>query len=195
MPESRKAQVHLDPRSPLVIKTHELGRRPGAMRYLSRPVPAPAGLALELVRVPEGAELELDLRLEAVMEGVLVSGTVTAPVEGECARCLRPVADEVLVDLQELYVYEDLPVADEDTEEAAGRLDGDLIDLEPVVRDAVVLELPLSPLCREDCPGLCPVCGARWDDLPADHLHEQRDPRWDALRKLSDELSNESQER
>jgi uncharacterized protein len=195
MPESRKVQVHLDPRSPLVIKTHELGRRPGAMRYLSRPVPAPAGLALELVRVPEGAELELDLRLEAVMEGVLVSGAVTAPVEGECARCLRPVADEVLVDLQELYVYEDQPVADEDTEEAAGRLEGDLIDLEPVVRDAVVLELPLSPLCREDCPGLCPVCGARWDELPADHLHEQRDPRWDALRKLSDELSNESQER
>jgi uncharacterized protein len=195
MPESRKAQVHVDPRNPLVINTHELGRRPGAMRYLSRPVPAPAGLALELVRVPEGAELELDLRLEAVMEGVLVTGTVTAATEGECGRCLRPVADEVLADVQELYVYEDQPVADEDAEEAAGRLDGDLIDLEPVVRDAVVLELPLSPLCREDCPGLCPVCGAQWDELPADHLHEQRDPRWDALRKLSDELSNESQER
>ena len=82
---------HLDPRAPLVLDTRDLPRRPGAMRVIQRTVHAPSDLGLDLIRVPEGADLTLDLRLESVTEGVLLSGTVSGPVEGECGRCLRPV--------------------------------------------------------------------------------------------------------
>jgi uncharacterized protein len=151
------------------------------MREVRRTVPAPKDLGLELVGVPEGAELRVDLRLESVSEGVLVTGTVTGPLAGECGRCLRAISDTVDVPIQELYAYEH-SVTDETTEEdEVGRLQGDLIDLEPAVRDAVVLALPNNPLCREDCPGLCPECGVPRDELPADHEHRRVDPRWAAL--------------
>jgi uncharacterized protein len=176
--------THLNPRSPLVLDTRELPRRPGAMRTVSRVVPAPTDLGLELIGVPEGADLTLDLRMESVSEGVLVSGTASAPVAGECSRCLRPISDSVTVTLQELYAYEHSTTDETADEDEVGRLQGDLIDLEPVLRDALVLALPANPLCRDDCPGLCPECGVRWDELPAGHSHEQIDPRWAALTQL-----------
>jgi uncharacterized protein len=155
------------------------------MRTLTRVVSAPPSLRVEMIGAPEGADLSLDLRLESVSEGVLVSGTVEVPVEGECGRCLRGLNDTVEVHIQELFAYEH-STTDETTEEGeVGRLQGDLIDLEPTVRDAVVLALPTNPLCREDCPGLCPECGAYWDDLPADHSHQRSDPRWAALSRLT----------
>jgi uncharacterized protein len=157
------------------------------MRALQRTVHAPADLGLELIGVPEGADLTLDLRLESVSEGVLVSGTVSGPVEGECGRCLRPITDSVTVSVQELYAYEHSATEETTEEDEVGRLQGDLLDLEPAVRDAVVLALPNHPLCRADCPGLCPECGVPWDELPADHGHTQLDPRWAALAKLTEE--------
>jgi uncharacterized protein len=178
------AQSHLDPRSPLVLDTRDLPRRPGAMRTVQRVVPAPADFGLELIGVPEGADLSLDLRLESVSEGVLVSGSVSGPIEGECGRCLRPVRDTLDVDVQELFAYENSTTDETTEEDEVGRLRGDLIDLAPSVRDAVVLALPNHPLCRPDCPGLCPECGVHLDDLPADHNHDQIDPRWAALNKL-----------
>ncbi len=178
---------HLDPRSPLVLDTRDLPRRPGAMRVVARTVPAPDGLGLELVGVRPGADLVLDLRLESVSEGVLVSGTATGPVEGECGRCLRPISDTVEVPLQELYAYEHSTTDETTDEDEVGRLQGDLIDLEPALRDAVVLSLPNHPLCRDDCPGLCPECGVHRDDLPEGHTHEQGDPRWAALTEFKEE--------
>jgi uncharacterized protein len=178
---------HLDPRSPLVLDTKDLPRRPGAMRVVERTVPAPDGLGLALIGVPTGTDLALDLRLESVSEGVLVSGTATAPVEGECGRCLRPIGDTLTVPLQELYAYEHSTTDETTDEDEVGRLQGDLIDLEPALRDAVVLTLPNHPLCREDCPGLCPDCGTHWDDLPAGHTHGQVDPRWAALSQYKEE--------
>ena len=178
MPENRKPQHRLDPRTPLVVDTRELGRRPGSMRPLRRTVPAPESLGGELIGVPLGADVDLDLRLESVMEGVLVSGTATAPLSGECGRCLEPVDDTLTVDLQELYAYTDSDDQDEDV----SRMEGDLLDLEPVLRDAVVLALPLTPLCRPDCAGLCVECGEKWADLEPGHGHETLDPRWAALR-------------
>ncbi len=176
--------THLDPRSPLVLDTRELPRRPGAMRTVNRVIPAPADLGLELIKVPEGADLTLDLRMESVSEGVLVSGTASASVAGECGRCLRPISDSVVVTIQELYAYAHSTTDETADEDEVGRLQGDLIDLEPALRDAVVLALPVTPLCREDCPGLCPECGVHWDELPAGHTHEQVDPRWAALTEL-----------
>lgn len=178
--------THCDPRSPLVLDTGQLPRAPGAMRTVERVVAAPKDLGLALVGVPEGADLLLDLRLESVSEGVLVTGAVSGRAEGECARCLRPIDAALEVTLQELFAYPDSTTDATTEQDEVGRLQGDLIDLEPAVRDAVVLALPSSPLCREDCPGLCPECGAHWDDLPADHRHEEPvDPRWAALKKLT----------
>jgi uncharacterized protein len=174
-----------DPRSPLVLDTKDLPRRPGAMRPVRRTVPAPADLGLELIGVPAAADLDLDLRLESVSEGVLVSGTVTGHVEGECGRCLRPISDTLQVDVQELYAYEHSTTDETTDEDEVGRLHGDLIDLEPALRDAVVLALPNHPLCREDCPGLCPECGVPREDLPSDHSHAQADSRWAALTRIS----------
>ncbi len=159
MSENRKSSSRLDPRAPLVIDTRELSRRPGSQRKLEFQAPAPGDLTVGMIGVPSGAWLDLRLRLEAVLEGVLVSGTARVPLEGECGRCLDQIVTQLAVDLQELYAY---PESDA-TEDEAGRLHGDLLDLEPALRDAVVTELPLTPLCRADCPGLCVVCGARRD--------------------------------
>ncbi|MGH3329905.1 MAG: YceD family protein [Nocardioidaceae bacterium] len=175
----------LDPRAPLVLDTRELGRRPGSQRLVSRTVPAPADLGIEVLRVPEGSPIEFDLRLEAVMEGVLVTGTAHVGLEGECARCLEDVSDELVTDLQELFAYEESDTAADEGDDEASRLEGDLLDLEPLLRDAVVLSLPFQPLCRDDCPGLCVECGARLADDP-DHQHDEAvDPRWAALQTLA----------
>jgi len=175
----------LDPRAPLVLDTRELGRRPGSQREVSRTVPAPADLGIEVLGVAEGSPVELDLRLEAVMEGVLVTGTATAALSGECVRCLEPISDEVEVRFQELFVYDDRDV-DPDEELEVSTLQDDLVDLEPLLREAVVLALPFQPLCTEDCPGLCAECGARLAEDP-DHVHhEPVDPRWAALGALAE---------
>ena len=167
-----------------MLDTRELGRRPGSQRTLSFPAEAPAELGIEVLGVPEGSPVQLDLRLEAVMDGVLVTGTATADLEGECARCLEPIEDSVTVDLQELYLYD--PADGDDEDDDVSRLEGDLIDLEPALRDAVVLALPFQPLCQDDCPGLCPECGARLADDP-DHGHDAPvDPRWAALTALAE---------
>jgi uncharacterized protein len=156
------------------------------MRPLQLAVPAPEGLGIDLIGAPPGAEIELDLRLESVMEGVLVSGTAVVPLAGECGRCLETVSDALTVDVQELFAYPESTTDVTTQEDEAARMEGDLLDLEPVLRDAVVLALPLTPLCRQDCAGLCAACGERLDDLPEDHAHSAPDPRWTALQGLFD---------
>lgn len=191
MPENRKQQPRLDPRDPFVLDTRELGRRPGSMRTVQLSAPAPVGLGIEdLIGVPVGAELELDLRLESVMDGVLVTGTVTGPVTGECGRCLADVSDTLTVQVQELFLYPE-ESAHRDEEDELPQLVGDLLDLTPTLRDAVVLALPLNPLCREDCQGLCATCGERLDDLPEGHTHDSTDARWGALAGLLQQTDQE----
>ena len=185
--------MRLDPRAPLVLDTRELGRRPGSQRKVSFTAPAPADLGIEVLRVPEGSPVDFELRLEAVMEGVLVTGQASAGLVGECARCLEEIHDEVVADFQELFAYEDSDTAESEDEDA-NRLEGDLLDLEPVLRDAVVLALPFQPLCRDDCPGLCPECGARLADDPGHQHEEPVDPRWatlQGLRGLADDPQND----
>lgn len=176
-----------------MLDTRELGRRPGSQRLVSFTAEAPADLGIEILGVAEGSPVTFDLRLEAVMEGVLISGTAAAELEGECARCLEPIEDDIAIDFQELFLYDDTRDASakhdqnsgDDEETDVRRTEGDLIDLEPVLRDAVVLALPFQPLCQDDCPGLCAECGARLADDP-DHRHEEPiDPRWAALQDAS----------
>jgi uncharacterized protein len=154
----------LDPRLPFVFDTRTLGLTDARSEH--RTAPAPASLGAGLLSVPEGADLELDVRLDRVTEGVLVTGTVRAPLIGECARCLDMFTSAAEVRFTELFTH------DADDEDADGYLlDGDLLDLEPALRDALVLELPLAPLCADDCPGLCSECGARLADAGAGHAH------------------------
>ena len=157
------------PASPWVFSTRELGRRPGAMRALHRDVPAPGAdrrMGLEIHRGAAGrARSTLDVRLESVTEGVYVSGTAPRRLAGECARCLDPLTDDVDVEIGELFAYPD-SVTDETTDDdELPRVVDDLVDLEQTVRDALVLDLPLAPLCRADCPGLCPDAARRRADL------------------------------
>lgn len=188
---------HLDHRSPLVFDTRELGRRPGAMKRLTRTAEAPKDLGIDgVIGVPENAPLALDLRLESVMEGVLVTGTARATAEGECVRCLEPLTLEVEADFQEMFSYPDAddrnrsrtadPVEDD---EDRFFLEDDSFDLEPVLRDAVVLALPLQPVCKETCAGLCSECGIRLDENP-DHHHDVADIRWAALQGLAETVQD-----
>ena len=153
------------------------------MRSYHRDVPVSAGLGLDVIGIPKGDDLALDVRLESVVEGVLVSGTVSAPLAGQCARCLDPVLDRLEVDLTELFAYPDTATAESTDPDEVSRVIDDLVDLEPVVRDAVLLALPQAPLCCADCPGLCPECGGKRAELGTDHRHETIDPRWAVLKQ------------
>jgi uncharacterized protein len=163
------------------VELRELGRRAGSMREWEKTLPALPGWGVEMIGVPDGAPVDLHLRLESVMEGVLVSGTIDVPVTGQCARCLEPVEDTITLDVQELYAYEGSTTEATSGEDEVRRIEGERLDLAPLVRDTVVLTLPLSPTCTPDCAGLCVDCGERLDDLPADHSHEVIDPRFAGL--------------
>jgi uncharacterized protein len=135
-----------------------------------------------MVRIPAGADMELEVQLEGVAEGVLVTATVMAPLAGECARCLEPFTSAMQVRFQELYALAEDASEQPDGEESY-LLDGSgQLDLEPALRDAVVLDLPLSPLCEDGCRGLCAECGVRLADAEPGHQHEQQGVMWAALK-------------
>lgn len=186
MPAAPKPR-RLDARSPFVFDVRELGRRAGAMRTFNRDVPAADLLGvkgtLDDLYSAEGADLLLDLRVESVVEGMLATGRVCGSLVAQCVRCLDPIEVELDADFQELFYYDAADLTAEEAEEAQLVVE-DLIDVESLVHDAVMLELPLQPLCEEDCPGLCAECGARLADDP-EHGHETVDPRWAALSGLS----------
>ena len=158
---------------PFVVNVADLLHRPGHRRaeHLSGPLP---GLAVTGSRVPDGAEVTLDLVLEPVQEGILASGTLRAPWAGECRRCLLAAAGEVAAGFRELF-------EDDPTEGESYPLRHEQVDLEPLAREVVLLELPQAPLCREECLGLCPKCGVDLNEGPCDCVPEDRDPRWAAL--------------
>ncbi len=161
-------------------------------------VSSPMQIGLDLVAIPAGTAVDLDLRLESVSEGVLVTGTVTAPTAGECARCLAPLAGRIEVELTELYAYPDSATDATTGADELGRVVDDTVDLEQAIVDAVGLALPLSPLCRSDCPGLCPECGiplASLEGAEPGHQHAQIDPRWAKLTDMLDPATRGDAER
>jgi uncharacterized protein len=166
------------------------------MQELSRTVVLEEDLGTEVISIKAGTPVAIEVRLESVVEGVLVTGSVRGTATGACVRCLDPADLEVDGHFQELFAYADRAAhhhevgADTDEDEVH-ELVGDLIDLEPVLRDAVVPTLPFQPVCREDCPGLCSECGVHLAEDP-DHHHEVFDPRWSAL---SDMLKPDPQEK
>ena len=177
-----------DARSPFVFEVREFGRRPGAMRQFDRDLPAEKliggeGSSLDGLYTAESADVLLDLRLESVVEGVLATGRVSGSLVAECVRCLDPVEVELDADFQELFYYDLDDLSQEEREEAVSVIE-ELVNVEPLVRDAVMLDLPLQPLCEPDCPGLCPECGVPLAEDP-EHSHESVDPRWAALGALT----------
>lgn len=184
----------LDQRSAFVVDTHELGRRPGAMRPIERVIELPDAMGLDVIGVPAGGKIHLTGRIESVVEGILVSSELDAEAVGECVRCLDEVRIPISTRIQELYVHEPTQrgrgtVAaefDGDDGDDLLSMEGDLLSLEEPIRDAIVLALPLRPLCATECPGLCPECGAKLAEH-AEHAHPARDPRWEALRGLIEE--------
>lgn len=157
---------------------------------LVQTVDSPLRIGLDLVAIAQGAPLDLDLQLQSVSEGVLVTGTVSAPTTGECSRCLGPVTGHVEIDLTELFAYPDTATEATTEEDEVGRIVDDTVDLEQAIIDAVGLELPLSPVCQDDCQGLCPQCGLPLAGEP-DHQHELIDPRW---AKLAEMVVDEAQD-
>ena len=195
MSENRQTSPTRHANDPWVIDTRELGRRPGSSRTVRRAVPALEGLGLvDVIAVPVGTDVDVEVLLESVVEGVLVSGTASAPTAGTCSRCLDPISGQVEVELTELFAYPFSTTEETTDEDEVPRLVDDRIDLEPVVRDAVVLALPQVPLCSPDCPGLCPECGGKWAELGPDHGHEKIDPRWAALNERFGESSDRPEE-
>ena len=184
MATPRNAAPRPDMRSPLVLDVSRLGRRPGAMQTIRQTVPSPVRIGLDLLAIEAGAPLELDLRLESVSEGVLISGTVHGPTRGECSRCLGPVTGDVEIALTELFAYPDSLTESTTEEDEVGHVIDHTVNLEQPIIDAVGLALPFVPLCQEDCPGLCPQCGVALASAGPDHGHEQIDPRWAKLAGL-----------
>ena len=162
------------------IAVHDLMHKPGQMRELKLDIVTPESMGQGIAKVAEGVELDLDVRLESVHEGILATGEVFVDADAECSRCLEPLTVPVEVDFQELFAYslsneDDFAIEDEN------------IDLEQVILDAVVLSLPFQPICKKDCLGLCADCGERLADNPH-HVHEAAvDPRWNELKKLKED--------
>ena len=166
--------------NPFLLNTHDLPRRAGEMKEYELDIQLDSPIGIDVIAVPVGI-LELDLRLESVAEGVLATGEFDVVAKGECIRCLDPIELELSRNFQELYAY--APNPDEDEEDQL-LMEGEVMNLEGPVRDAIVLALPINPVCDESCQGLCPECGVKWTDLPDDHAHEVIDSRWAQLQGL-----------
>jgi uncharacterized protein len=165
-------------RRPFLVQVAALRKQVGSVRHETREGPI-EGLAAVGVSVPEGAPVVCDLRLASYPGGIMVTGAVRAPWKGECRRCGGPVSGTVEAEVRERYASQPDQVDDED----AYLLTGDELDLEPLARDAVMLDLPLAPLCSPDCLGLCPRCGQNWN-ISACDCPPEMDPRWSGLDAL-----------
>lgn len=182
-----------------LLNTHELPRRAGEMKEYELDLEAPFRIGVPLIAVPEGDIIELDVRCESVTEGILVTADIYAVATGECIRCLDPIEQVIDRRIQELYRYEptddkgrksrkkEEELDDLDEDEALYVL-GEQVNLDIPIFDAIVLSLPVNPLCDEECMGLCPDCGEKWESLPEDHAHEVIDARWAGLQEIQSEL-------
>ncbi len=144
-------------------------------------VPSPSRIGLDLLAIDVGAPLELDLRLQSVSEGVLVTGSVSGPTTGECSRCLAPISGAVEIEMTELFAYPDSATEATTEEDEVGHVVDDTVNIEQTIVDEIGLMLPFSPLCTPDCPGLCPDCGVRLAEAEPGHQHDKIDPRWAKL--------------
>jgi uncharacterized protein len=159
------------------LNVHDLINKPGTLRRFDFEINLDEPFGVGAVSLPEGSPMQLSGRVESVHEGILVTGLAESDAKTECSRCLDTLTLPIEVDFQELFAYSGYSEDDFEVQE-------EQIDLEPVVRDAVVLSLPFQPVCSETCLGLCAECGLKLADNP-NHVHEAPiDSRWSELTKL-----------
>jgi uncharacterized protein len=164
----------------LLINAAELLRRPGSERRFTLE-PTIAELGILDPRFDPAASVVVELRLESLTDGIVVDGELRAPWADTCRRCLAPASGQVVCDVHELYQH---VVTDPDAFEIVG----DQIDLARMVRENILLDAPLAPLCRPDCAGLCPTCGIDLNTASCDCVDVGVDPRWEALSQLKANL-------
>ena len=169
----------------LTISVAEILGRPGHFRDIRLAEPL-EGVATALARL-DPPRIEANLRAEAVVEGILVTGSIQGRGIFTCARCLKESPGTVEVEACELFSTPERRAATEDDDSYP--IAGTDMDLEPMVRDVVALSLPLNPHCAEDCAGLCANCGRALVDGTCDCVKEERDPRWAGLEALKDRLA------
>ena len=183
-------------RSIFIFNTHDLPHRAGEMREYQLDLKITEPVGVDLLAVKPGEVIEVDLRVQSVDEGVLATARVMATATGECTRCLKPISWPIDENFTELYYYEistnksankrgsksskadDIDLEEDDL----SFMVGDEIDLEPAIRDAVILNLAVNPLCTEDCPGLEEKQGENWSYLPEVEYETPADQRWAALK-------------
>ena len=168
------------------IDVHDLLGHPGASRRHDL-LGTIEGLSTELVAVPDEAPLGGSLLLESVVEGVLVSGSITGTWTLRCARCLTERSQPFTVEVRELFAPDVPDEAERDEGDDRYALVDESIDLDQLVRDAVGVEMPFAPLCRPECRGLCEICGGN-RNLDECQGHETVDPRFAVLADLLPEL-------
>jgi uncharacterized protein len=169
---------------PLVLNVVELLRRPGTRRSVQTVVDARRLTLGGDATVADGTPVEVDVVVESLTDGVTVNGEVRTMWAGVCRRCLGPANGPVVADVHELYQVHP-------TSEEAFAFDGEQLDLRPMVRELVLMELPAAPLCRPDCAGLCPTCGVDRNTVQCQCEADHRDPRWAALDALRERLETE----
>ena len=167
--------------SPFKVNFHELPRRAGEFRQYHLEFNAPQAIGIALLEIQKSEPLDISFKAESVDGGVLLTGEVISQARGECGRCLDPIEFDVSQKFQELFLYSSRVKEVGEDEDEVFSLDGDIADLEVPIRDAVILAMPINPLCQSDCLGLCSICGLKWQNLEKDHAHKASDPRWSGL--------------
>ncbi|MGD9793202.1 MAG: DUF177 domain-containing protein [Acidimicrobiia bacterium] len=163
-------------RNPLIVNVLDLVRQPAHKRSVDVDISVEE-LGVVDARLRPSDIVEVRILLDSLTDGIAISGEVRVPWAGECRRCLEPIERMDVSQIQEI-------AAVRPTDEDMLPIVGDQLDLEPIVREAVLLDLPLAPLCRPDCLGLCPVCGTDRNEGDCGHDDRPVDPRWAALGDL-----------
>lgn len=164
----------------LKVNAFEMLRRPGTVKSIHLSAD-PAILELDDACLVSGSDVDIDLLCESLSDGIVVNGRISATFDGECRRCLASMVGRIDCEVHELY---QVALTDPD----AFLIEGDVIDLAPMVRETVLLELPDAPLCRLDCAGLCPTCGQDLNIGTCGCPTETVDSRWSVLEALRDQL-------
>ena len=189
--------------SPWAVSVAQVASRPGQSKEIDETFPAPSGIGDEIIGVDEGADVSVTGSFDSIVDGLVLTARINAPVHAECTRCLKPIKRDWTVNVTSFFPYEDAStnsngkskndevdiIAGEDESEDTYPLlgGGAWADLEALLRDTLVEELPLQPLCKPDCKGLCSQCGVDLNEHP-DHHHDVTDIRFAALEGLKAKL-------
>lgn len=191
--------------SPWTVPVAQVASRPEQSKQIDADFPAPSGIGDEIIGVKEGEPVHVSGSFDSIVDGLILNASINAPVHAECTRCLKPIKRDWTTHVTAFFPYKDerdnrnqpdevdIIAGEEESEDTYPLFDnGAFANLEALLRDTLVDELPLQPLCREDCRGLCSQCGVDLNENP-DHVHETTDIRFAGLADLKAKLESEQQ--